>query len=410
MTDTFIEKQEALTKTQDELEAGMHFAKCRQCGCMGGALDTFAGQLQGIDSEEAVELVEEIATWQAQMKPIRYACLGCEYCYPAVAENAFFTAFQEAALPPSLACGFQAIEGEWPAVLGEYFVLDKTAPVAVATLASVSLAQRLADLEPAGLALVGKLETENIGIDKVVKNVISNPAIRAIIVAGVEPKGHQSGSALLALVQNGVDEKNRVIGSAAKRPVLRNVTRAEIDGFRKQVRVVDLRDCEDVAEIAACVKELASQESTVCSCGDICTNGDGSSGLGIQPVLLASPLPAVSNADEKCSDPNCSCHSEVLASPETVSAVDTGQPIPLDKAGYFVILPVAERGAINVEHYGYDNTLLHAIEGSNARALYLTIVDRGWVSELSHAAYLGKELAKAELSLRYGFKYIQDGA
>jgi len=27
---------------------------------------------------------------------------------------------------------------------------------------------------------------------------------------------------------------------------------------------------------------------------------------------------------------------------------------------------------------------------------------------LSHAAYLGRELAKAEFSLKYGFKYIQD--
>ncbi|HEX7973156.1 MAG TPA: hypothetical protein VF498_02010, partial [Anaerolineales bacterium] len=81
---------------------------------------------------------------------------------------------------------------------------------------------------------------------------------------------------------------------------------------------------------------------------------------------------------------------------------DTGRPIPLDKAGYFVILPVADREVINVEHYSYDNTLLHVIEGPNARALYLAIVDRGWMTELSHAAYLGKELAKAELALKLG--------
>jgi tetrahydromethanopterin S-methyltransferase subunit A len=38
------------------------------------------------------------------------------------------------------------------------------------------------------------------------------------------------------------------------------------------------------------------------------------------------------------------------------------------------------------------------------------IVANGWVTELSHAAYIGKELAKAELSLKYGLKYVQDGA
>ena len=82
----------------------------------------------------------------------------------------------------------------------------------------------------------------------------------------------------------------------------------------------------------------------------------------------------------------------------------------MDKAGYFVILPLGARGVIAVEHYAYDDTLLRVVEGANARALYKTIVAHGWVSELSHAAYLGTELAKAELSLTHGFKYIQDGA
>jgi tetrahydromethanopterin S-methyltransferase subunit A len=82
----------------------------------------------------------------------------------------------------------------------------------------------------------------------------------------------------------------------------------------------------------------------------------------------------------------------------------------MDKAGYFVILPLPEKGIINVEHYAYDNTLLRTLEGAKGRALYLMIVSSGWVSELSHAAYLGKELARAELSLQFGFKYVQDGA
>ncbi len=82
----------------------------------------------------------------------------------------------------------------------------------------------------------------------------------------------------------------------------------------------------------------------------------------------------------------------------------------MDKAGYFVVLPLADKGTISVEHYSYDNTLLRIIEGRSARSLYSTLVANGWVSELSHAAYLGKELAKAELSLEHGFKYVQDGA
>ena len=86
------------------------------------------------------------------------------------------------------------------------------------------------------------------------------------------------------------------------------------------------------------------------------------------------------------------------------------KPVKLDKAGYFVIFPIQERKIIHVEHYSYDNSLLHVIEGASARDLYLKIIDQNWVSELSHAAYLGKELNKAELNLANGIPYTQDAA
>lgn len=89
---------------------------------------------------------------------------------------------------------------------------------------------------------------------------------------------------------------------------------------------------------------------------------------------------------------------------------DENQPVKLDPAGYFVIYPIAERGVIHLEHYGYDNRLLHAVEGASPRALYLKVIEEGWVTEMSHAAYLGKELIKAEYSLRVGIPYLQDAA
>ncbi len=82
----------------------------------------------------------------------------------------------------------------------------------------------------------------------------------------------------------------------------------------------------------------------------------------------------------------------------------------MDPAGYFVIVPLSDKGRITVEHYGYDNTLLRTIEGMTARMLYRKLIDEGWVTELSHAAYLGRELTKAELSLQHGYQYVQDGA
>ncbi len=89
---------------------------------------------------------------------------------------------------------------------------------------------------------------------------------------------------------------------------------------------------------------------------------------------------------------------------------DDNHPVKLDPAGYFVIYPMIEQGIIHVEHYSYDNRLLRTLESSSPRALYLKIIEEGWVTEMSHAAYLGKEFMKAELALKSGGAYLQDAA
>ena len=61
-------------------------------------------------------------------------------------------------------------------------------------------------------------------------------------------------------------------------------------------------------------------------------------------------------------------------------------------------------GAIWVEREGI------AISGTQWDALFRTIEAYGWVSRLEHAAYLGKELYKAELALRFKRSFEQDGA
>ncbi len=91
-----------------------------------------------------------------------------------------------------------------------------------------------------------------------------------------------------------------------------------------------------------------------------------------------------------------------------VFVTEPAAPVALDPAGYFVITPSKERGLITVEHYARDDTLLHTIAGETARALYMTIIDADWVTLLRHAAYLGKELARAESSLGNFETYVQD--
>jgi dihydropteroate synthase-like protein len=48
------------------------------------------------------------------------------------------------------------------------------------------------------------------------------------------------------------------------------------------------------------------------------------------------------------------------------------------------------------------------VKGETAEAVYAKIVEMGLVTRLDHAAYLGSELAKAEVALKTGKEYVQD--
>ena len=87
----------------------------------------------------------------------------------------------------------------------------------------------------AGAAISGMLQTENIGLEKIVCNVAANPNIRYIVLCGRESPGHLPGESLLALKQNGVDEKRQIIGSDAPTPYLHNIPMEVIDRFRSQI-------------------------------------------------------------------------------------------------------------------------------------------------------------------------------
>jgi tetrahydromethanopterin S-methyltransferase subunit A len=255
---------DAVRTFRSELETGIGLPKCQKCGCMADTLKSLAAALPTIGSDEAGECNGLVTEWLKQVKPVQYSCLGCEHCYPAVGQNALAGAFPMLEQLPDLSCEFHVHEAEWPAVKGEYLVLDRLAPVAVSTLASGALSEELAARKPKGLAIVGKTETENIGIDKVVRNIVANPTIQYLIVAGKDPDGHLSGKTLLALAANGLNSDRRVIGSPGKRPILRNVSSAEVEAFREQVQVIDLIGCENQDEIVARVEALSPKEKVPC--------------------------------------------------------------------------------------------------------------------------------------------------
>lgn len=91
-----------------------------------------------------------------------------------------------------------------------------------------------------GAALSGTLQTENIGLEKMICNLVANPNIRWLVVCGPESPGHLTGQAVLRLAENGVDEQSRIIGSESPTPYLYNIPRESIHRFREQIRVIDI--------------------------------------------------------------------------------------------------------------------------------------------------------------------------
>ncbi len=261
-----MSKKEVIQKIKLEIQKGMQLAKCKKCGCMKETLKNLLEYLPEI--EESSGLIKEVKAWLKEMEPVKYACLGCNYCFPAVATNILTANIPSLNQSASLNCNFEVKEETWPPVAGEYFAFCEgpDCPVAVSTLASVELAEALANIKPKGLCIVGKTETENIGIEKIIKNTITNPTIHYLIVAGKDPNGHRSGSTLLALSERGVNKDMKVIGSPGKRPILKNVSLSEVETFRKQVQVIDMLGCEDTEKIMKKIDELTMKSVSTCKC------------------------------------------------------------------------------------------------------------------------------------------------
>jgi tetrahydromethanopterin S-methyltransferase subunit A len=132
-------------------------------------------------------------------------------------------------------------EEPWPPVRGDYHVGDPLAAVAVVTLASSIMLR--------GSAIFGQCKTENLGVEKIVANVISNCNIRFIILCGMESKGHLPGNTILALHKNGIDEKGRIIGSEGAIPFIQNLPVEAIHRFQDQIELIDCIGIEDPEQI-----------------------------------------------------------------------------------------------------------------------------------------------------------------
>ena len=87
----------------------------------------------------------------------------------------------------------------------------------------------------------------------------------------------------------------------------------------------------------------------------------------------------------------------------------------MDPKGYFLIEVDKKKKIIQVGYCKFTrlgnspiNEMIAIIKGKTAIEIVNTLIREKFISTLQHAADMGIELHKAELSLKYGFKYIQD--
>jgi tetrahydromethanopterin S-methyltransferase subunit A len=364
---TDIETRKAvLAIVREQFEHAIAATKCHGCGCMLHTIEAL---------EKAAPTVPKLGSIlddaRRVLVPKKYDCLGCDVCFPAVAANAFTEAFSEA-MPDGALCPTEAPaeRSGWPPLPGAYSVVRYGASVAVCTLNSESLAKELASSAPEGLAIVGTMRTENLGIERVIRNLLANPNVRYLILCGEDTRqliGHLPGQSMESLFANGLDAKQRIVAAKGKRPFLKNVTPEHVRVFKDQVQLVSMIGEQDAARVA----------QSIINCND-------------------QRLPPYAGA----------------VGDITVETVRAGEPqfYKSDPAGFFVVYPDRRAKELVVEHYTNAGVLDCVVEGPTPTAVYAEIVKRGLVSQLDHAAYLGRELATAERSLQTGEPYTQDRA
>ncbi len=356
--------QNPLDTIREQIETAASLAKCHKCGCFQQTVDALAQTETG--KQELAGLLTEARTTFVEKK---YDCLGCAVCYPAIAANAFAEAYPQQSENLDLCPTEEPEQREgWPPLPGDYAVSRYAAPVAVVTLNSEDLCNRLKELNPEGMAVVGTMQTENLGIERVIQNTLANPNIRFLILCGEDTKqavGHLPGQSMEALFKFGVDEKMRIREAQGKRPILKNIAPEQLQSFLEQVELVSSIGETDLAIIA--------EQINAC----VARNPGPYEKYTAQTVV------------------------PTIQAPETNKFVQ-------DPAGFFVIYPESRSDCLIAEHYTSTGVLDIIIKGKTPISIYMEAIDRKLVSRLDHAAYLGRELDRAYNALSTGTTYVQD--
>src|SRR5581483_2838249 len=236
------------------------------------------------------------------------------------------------------------------------------------------------------IAIAGRVFTENVGIERMVQNLVGGIRCRYLIVCGRE-SNHRVGQTIFALHRSGLDAAGRVIGSEAPEPLLPNLPPEQLHAFQSQIVLVDMIGVEDAEAIVAKAGQLLREPAI---------------GPEEWNRVPASVAPESATAGSETSAAESGGVEAIAATPDRLDAWE------YDPAGFFLIFVDRAARRLRAEQYSQSRRLLRVFEGHNAQALCHTITRHGQVTLLAHAAYLGRELAKAETALRLDLVYEQE--
>jgi len=184
--------------------------KCRACHCYVDVLRQVREDIlsRGLADRPGADALDEmIGRAYAEQS---HGCLGCEPCLPVEPFNTFNEVLakdraQESFCTPASAEAQSVpdLSRSWPPLPGDYIVWDKDATGAICTLADEELYEALRKVPLPGVALVGMLTTENLGIERLVRNVVASPGVSWLLLCGADSRGHRAGACLAALAENG---------------------------------------------------------------------------------------------------------------------------------------------------------------------------------------------------------------
>ncbi len=111
-------------------------------------------------------------------------------------------------------------------------------------------------LNESDYVIVGQLYSKA-GINAVIRNVFARPEIRYLVICGMDKSG--SGTALLKLKENGIDQNHCIIG-VENGDIEKEIPKDAVDLFRKSIELIDLRNIFDTAKIKYAIKDLQPKE------------------------------------------------------------------------------------------------------------------------------------------------------